>query len=158
MGVAKVVALFVLAAGISGNQGPTPRLDAPDLGQPFPCVPTGLMMIKSAQFSPTCKVVYNRIPFDVAGDFGWDQTVPLGARVVYVAVDDPRFQTREGIHVGSSLADVLKTGAMTPKPEPGWAFHTRLDSGWNAAFVVGPELTGEPLPADSRVAWMFKRK
>jgi len=78
-------------------------------------------------------------------------------RLIFISTDDPRFQTPEGLSVDSTLEQVLATGARQPIAEKGWAFHTRLPSGWSAAFVSGPGKTDlEPRPT-SKVAWFFKR-
>jgi hypothetical protein len=157
MGAVRTAGSFVLAAVMLAAQSSGPISDVPSLGDPFPCVPTTMLVIRSAQMSPSCLVIRNRIPFEVAGDFAWGRPVPPDARVVYVAVKDPAYRTTEGIRVGSSLAEVLRSGAAAPQAERGWAFHTQLKSGWRAAFLSGIELTRKPLPPDSRVAWLFRR-
>ena len=123
----------------------------PSLGDPLPCDPNPALhlLISSAQFAPSCLALLNGVAFDIASD--------SRSKVVYIGVDDPLYRTPEGIHPGSRLKDVLATGAAEPLPERGWAFHTRMKSGWNAAFVNGPTMTIEPLPRDSKVKWLYKR-
>ena len=143
--------LFILVASALSLGQPLLNRD-PKLGDPFPCEPWQVreqLLIASAQTAAACDVTLDGLTFIVARD--------AHSRIIYVAVSDPRYQTVEGIHPGSSLADVLKTGAREPLPELGWAFHTRLTSGWNAAFVNGPEMTRKPLPRHSKVLWLFKR-
>src|SRR5262245_10058239 len=143
--------LSALAAGALSLGQPLLNRE-PKLGDPFPCEPWQVreqLLIASAQTAPACDIVLDGLTFTVARDGH--------LKIIYVAVSDPRYQTAEGIHPGSSLTDVLKARAREPLPEPGWAFHTRLASGWNAAFVNGPEMTRKPLPRQSKVIWLFKR-
>ncbi len=108
------------------------------------------LMIASAQTWPYENIEIDGIKYGVAVD---DR-----GQVAYVDCSDAKFSTPEGIKVGSTLEDVLKAGAKQPWGEPGWAYHTKLASGWSAAFVVGRGMTDGPLQPTSRVAWLFKRK
>ena len=143
--------VFVLVASTLSFGQPLLSRD-PKLGDPFPCDPWQVreqLLVASAQTAPACDVTLDGATFTVARG--------ANSRIIYVAVSDTRYRTLEGIHPGSSLADVLKAGAPEPLAEVGWAFHTRLASGWNAAFVNGPNMTREPLPPHSKVLWLFKR-
>lgn len=84
--------------------------------------------------------------------------------VDYVATFEQAFKTPEGISPGSSLADVLATGAAKPWDEWGWAAHATLPSGWSVAFESGTDdegnirnLSTSFYGEDPRVAWVFKR-
>ena len=106
-------------------------------------------MEASAQLSPYREVRVGGVLYRVAVD--------KEARVSYVETFDRAFRTPEGLAVGSTLEDVLATGAEPPWGEPGWAYHTKLPSGWSAAFVAGRERTDGPLEPASRVVWFFRR-
>jgi len=84
--------------------------------------------------------------------------------VDYIATFDATFSTPEGISPGSTLDDVLATGAKAPWNEWGWAAHTELASGWSVAFESGTDDRGRIRNKetsiygnDPRVAWVFKR-
>jgi hypothetical protein len=123
-----------------------------EIGEECPCdADSGEMVLISAgRFAESCQVTVQEVPFTVARD--------RAGRIVYVDVADTRFETADGIRVGSTLADVLKAGAAVPQKEPGWAFHTLLPSGWRAAFTTGESLTDETPDGDSKVRWLFRRK
>ncbi len=106
-------------------------------------------LVGTAQLLPSCEVTDGGITFLVAAD--------PDAVVKYVSVSVPRFATPEGITVGSRLGEVLAAGGMQPQAEPGWAFHSKLPSGWAAAFVNGPTMTEQPLPRKAQVRWFFRR-
>jgi hypothetical protein len=90
----------------------------------------------------------NGIPFQVAVDDA--------QKVTYVATEDPRFRTPEGVCVGMSVEQVMKIGAAAPLLEKGWAFHTKLKSGWSASFGHGLD-PAETLTSGARVVSIFKR-
>jgi len=103
---------------------------------------TGIMTA-SAQLYPSYQIERSGVPFTVGVD---DQK-----RIHYIGTTDRRFVTPEGISVGSTLADVRRAGGAAIFPEPGWAAHSALPSGWHAAFTEGA-------PRDrSRVAFLFRR-
>jgi hypothetical protein len=103
---------------------------------------TGIMSA-SAQLYHSYAVERSGVPFTVGVD---DEK-----RIHYVGTTDRRFVTPEGISVGSTLADVRRAGGAAIFPEPGWAAHSTLPSGWHAAFTEGA-------PRDrSRVAFLFRR-
>jgi len=123
----------------------------PDPGEPWSLrAPRGGLLVKPAEFWP-----YEEARID-----GFKMRVAVNdrAEVAYVATADPTFGTREGIAVGSTLAEVRRAGAEAPVAETGWAWVTRLPSGWWAAFVSGEGLTNAPLTPQSKVAWLFKRR
>ena len=134
----------------------TPLLLAslPNLGDTFQIPndhPPMIVMIGSSQLSYHQQIIVSSISYGVAVD---DQC----GKVIYISTGDTKFKTPEGLSVNSTLNQVVATGAKTPWPEPGWAYHTELPSGWSAAFFVGSYATGEPLQPTSKVSWFFKRK
>jgi len=124
----------------------------PVIGEDCPCdADSGeRVLISAGQFAESCQVTVDKVAFTVARD--------RAGGVLYVDVSDTKFETPEGIRTGSTLADVLKAGAAMPQKEPGWAFHTRLPSGWRAAFTTGESLTEETPDKESKVRWLFRRK
>jgi len=140
------ILLVSLALGCAGA-----RLETlPSLGDRFPLPKSAhYLMTASAQLWPYKTVRIEGIGYDIASD--------RKGHVAYIGTSDKAFKTPEGLSVESTLTQVLATGAEAPWPEPGWAYHTKLPSGWSAAFVVGPEMTGGPLRPDSKVAFFFQR-
>src|SRR5882724_4617678 len=69
----------------------------PNLGDEMPCEPQAQyrLLISSAETAPSCLAWFNGVAFEVAG--------AQGSKVIYVAIDDPRYRTPEGIHPGSRL-------------------------------------------------------
>lgn len=123
----------------------------PDPGEPWSLrAPRGELLVKPAEFWPFEETRIDGFRIRVA--------VNDRAEVAYVATADATFGTRDGISVGSTLAQVRKAGASEPVVEAGWAYITRLPSGWWAAFVSGEGLTNAPLTPQSKVAWLFKRR
>lgn len=114
-------------------------------------LPSGsdLLLAASAQMWPFREMSIGGVTYRVA--------VNGKHLVAYLATSDPNFRSPEGLSVGSTLEQVLATGAQAPGAEPGWAYHTKLPSGWSAAFISGPGLTVAPLQADAKVSWFFKR-
>ena len=123
----------------------------PALGSrlPFPVNPEHLEMTAAASLDPACLISVGNVVFTVA-------VSPEGI-VKYVATTDASFNTPEGVHVGSLVAQVRSAGASDPLPELGWGFYTRLPSGWHAAFANGKSLSEPPLPSNAAVTWLFKR-
>jgi len=111
----------------------------PRVGEAAHCEPTSKLLIAAEFLAPSCEVAVAGIDYTVA--FDDDE------QVIYVGVSDPDFETEEGIQVGSTLEEVLETGAAPSVAEPGWVFHTRLPSGWRPTFTHGDSLTETPLPA-----------
>jgi len=130
---------------------PTAVGSVPELGQVMPCLAdkSRLTVIASGQMASGCEVVVNGIEFFVA-------SIDLRS-VDYISVDNPRFVTKEGAHVGSSVAEVQQLGGQWWE-ETGWGFHARLPSGWEAALAQGPTMTDGKLPKYGSVQWLFKRK
>ena len=137
---------FALLCACEGAHNTDDRLA--NLGDPMPCTPDSekLYVIAAAQASPGCKTVVGGITYLFAED--------LEHKVSYIAVNDRAFRSPEGISIGSSLAEVGSAGAEPGWYETGWAYHSKLPSGWHAAVLW---LRDEPPPADSRVGWLFKR-
>ena len=121
----------------------------PALGDPFP-IPEGSnrLMVASAQTWPYQEARVQGILYDVASD--------TEGRVAYIGTSDPAFKTPEGLSIRSTLAEVMATGAEPPWREPGWADHTKLSSGWNAAFIRGFDRDGRLKP-QATVAFFFQR-
>ena len=120
----------------------------PQIGDPYR-LPQGriLMTVASAQAWPYETVEVLGVTYGIGVN-----TNTL--KVAYIDTNDPKFKTSEGLAVGSTLSQVLATGAERPRAELGWAFHTQLRSGWSAAFVI----TDDPLEPTSKVAFFFKRE
>lgn len=78
--------------------------------------------------------------------------------IKWIATSDPAFRTPEGLAAGDTLERVLAVAETGVAPEPGWAFHARLPSGWSAAFVQGKSMTEGELPPTARVCFFFKRE
>ena len=127
----------------------------PELNEPLRGVRKGKQLLVSASgFSPFETVMVDGIRFEVA--------VNDHECVEYIATMDPGFRTPDGISPGSTLADVLKSGADKPWNEGGWAAHTELPSGWSAAFDMPHEVPYDDIdfgmPTEtSQVDWVFKR-
>ena len=121
----------------------------PEIGNVMPCLPdpSRLTVISSAAMASGCEVLWNGIEFFVA-------TEDLGS-IGYISVNDYRFVTDEGVHVGTSVADVAALGGQWWK-ESGWGFHARLPSGWEAALAQGPTMTDGELPTYGSVQWLFR--
>jgi len=119
-----------------------------ELGDPMPCTPDSGKRygIAAAQLSPGCESVVGGIRYFFAEN--------SEHKVIYISVEDRAFRSPEGIAVGSSFAEVASSGAEAGWYETGWAYHSKLPSGWHAAVLW---LRPEPPPAESRVDWMFKR-
>ena len=140
-----LVLSILLALGCSSPSS------VPELGDRL-VLPSGsdLLLVASSQTWPHKEFKVSGITYDIASD---DKNL-----VAYVSTQDPSFRTPEGLGVGSTLEQTLATGAKSPWAEPGWAFHTRLPSGWSAAFVSGRGMTDSPLQPNSKISWFFKRK
>jgi len=135
-----------LGAGAAGE----PMEKVPALGDLYP-IPqsSNHLMTASAQLWPYREVRIEGVAYDIASN--------REGRVAYIGTSDPAFKTPEGLSVGSTLEEARATGAKPPWPEPGWAYHTELPSGWSAAFTVGPEMTGGPLEPGAKVVFFFRR-
>lgn len=88
-------------------------------------------MISSAAFAPGCDVVVAGVNFFVASNDG--------KMIEYIKTSDPGFVTPEGLSVGSSVDDVRRAGGGEVLGEYGWAFYSRLPSGWRAVFSGMPD-------------------
>jgi hypothetical protein len=126
----------------------------PEIGGSLTFPPTNVMLMTgSGGIQESTDFLFKGIRYVVAVD-GEHQ-------VSYIHSDDPRFVTPEGLTVASTLEQVLATGAKTPLKEPGWAYFTRLESGWSAAFCLpgqGDSATGAPPTASTKVAFFFRRR
>jgi len=109
-----------------------------------------ILAISTGQTAPYNPILINKVKYDVAVD--------NGNTVIYIGTNDPKFSSPEGLSIGSTLEQVLATGAQYPKEESGWGFHTKLPSGWSVGFSVGHHMTEDALQPDSKVLWFFKRK
>ncbi len=77
--------------------------------------------------------------------------------VIYISTQDDKFRTSEGLGMGADLQDVLDHSTVGLVKEAGWAYYVKLESGWNAAFIVGTTMTEEDPPLEAKVSWFFKR-
>ena len=140
---------LALAALLLGCAQP---VTVPEVGDTFPISRGAVeMMTASADAWPYQQITVSGLSYGVAVN-------KQSGKVAYVDIRDPKFKTPEGLSVGSTLEQVLATGAKAPWGEPGWAYHTQLPSGWSAAFVVGRGMADGPLQPTSKVSWFFKRK
>jgi len=102
----------------------------------------------------------NVLPYGTSkvGQVSFDIAINQEDIVIYVGTSDPKFRTPEGLSINSTLEEVRAAGATQPEVEAGWAYHTKLPSGWYVAFVVGSGRTDGPPQPQSRVSWFFKRR
>jgi hypothetical protein len=145
------LAIFAPACARRPELPPRPVLQVaaePRLGATLPVeAPSSYMTLAaSAQTYPSYLVRYKGLLYEVGID--------PQRTIQYILMMDANFKTPEGIRRGSSLADVLATGAKPLFHEPGWGCHTQLPSGWRAAFPFGDH-QGECGP---RVEWLFQRE
>ncbi len=78
-------------------------------------------------------------------------------RVVYLATEDGRFVTPEGIHVGSTISDAMKAADDDLGCEPGFLCYVILPSGWRAVASSFPAESDTPM--DTATVWfLFKRE
>jgi hypothetical protein len=77
--------------------------------------------------------------------------------VKYISSSDQKFVTDEGLRIGDSWLKVKNISNSELVKETGWAFYIPLQSGWNAAFVIGESMTEGSLSEESQVGWFFKR-
>jgi hypothetical protein len=125
------------------------RLPALDDSFPIPESERYSTMTGSSQTYPYREVWVDGVLYTVASN--------REGHVAFIATSDPKFRTPEGLSLQSSLEDVTAAGAKPPWAEPGWAYHTKLPSGWEAAFTCGCEMTGCPLKTGQKVDFFFQR-
>jgi hypothetical protein len=70
-----------------------------------------------------------------------------GRRVSYAATTNQAFRTPDRIRVGDTLARVQARGGSPVVAEQGWAYFSRLRSGWCARFAGVPGR--DPAPEES---------
>jgi len=122
----------------------------PQLGASFAISDkSNMQMIAAGQISPARLVRHAGIEYTVAVD--------RSSHIIYIATSDPAFKTPESFTVTSTLAQLLTSGIPQPWQEPGWAYHTALPSGWQAAFTIDLS-TESSLRPESHVDWFFKRR
>jgi len=140
-----------LLLGGALNAAPQASDRVPEIGEPHALPRSSFqMMVASAQTWPYETIEVSGVTYGIAIN-----TNTL--KIAYVDTRDPKFKTL-GLTVGSTLQEVLATGAEKPWAEPGWAYHTKLRSGWSAAFVEGTSMTNLPLQPTSKIAFFFKRE
>lgn len=108
-----------------------------------------LSMTSSGSFTKLHKIKSDNIEYKIAVD--------TNNKIVYIETKDNNFKTDEGIKIGTSLENVLELTSFNMLEEKGWAFYLPLNSGWNAAFVVGESMTNKKPDNDSKVKWFFKK-
>jgi hypothetical protein len=101
---------------------------APEVGQRMRCRPTTAEAVTPSQVSPVCEITEGGIVYRLAAD--------ARNRVSYLSTSDNRLVTPEGIRVGSSLSDVLKSGGTELVTVPGFKRYSCLPSGWCASFAI----------------------
>ena len=130
----RIAAIVLVAAGfLAGCRSVAPqRPGAPRMGARLPCRPDPGMIygFSSADMGPGCTVTVDGIRYFVAGYAG---------RVAYIRTRDPAFESPEGLTVGASLEQVRAVGGTERIGEVGWAFYSRLPSGWRAEFAGFPD-------------------
>jgi hypothetical protein len=94
----------------------------------MPCNPPDTIQfaISSAQFARGCNAIYSNMKFFVA-------TIDR-SHISYISTRDSLFRTPEGIHIGSNLKDVMQAGGNDIIEETGWAYYSRLPSGWRVKY------------------------
>lgn len=106
-------------------------------------------VISSGQISPSTKIKYDGIIFDIA----WD----LDNRVNDIMTTDPNFSTTDGVKINMTLKELKNLQDIKIVKEPGWAYYAVLNSGWGVAFSVDKTMTGRELLDSDRIQWIFKR-
>ena len=118
----------------------------PVIGQPLPFkAEPQYQIVMSPSRKDSAYVIW-------VGEILYSVAVDDKGLVSYLSTSHPSFQTPEGLHVGSSLAEAGAAGAGEFAPDHGWACFARLPSGWWA----GSLLADPPQTCDSRIAWFFK--
>ena len=86
----------------------------------MPCVPDASKRygITQADLAEGCEAIISDITFFFA--------TTDHKTVSYISTTDPKFRTTEGIHIGSTLIDVLSVNGSAPIEERGWAFYSLL--------------------------------
>jgi hypothetical protein len=90
-----------------------------------------LYVISSAQVAPGCGTVVGGVSYLVASIDG--------KSIAFIRTSDTGFVTPEGLRIGSSVEDVRRAGGGEVLGEIGWAFYSKLPSGWRAVFSGLPE-------------------
>ena len=85
-----------------------------------------VILISSAQLAKAYKIKFEGLEFSIGSD--------NDDKIVYVGTYDTNFSTPEHISVNSSLSELLAVSNDSLINEPGWAWYSRLPSGWLACF------------------------
>jgi hypothetical protein len=121
----------------------------------MPCNPADSIqwIIASAQTAQGCEINRDGVRFFVA-------TIDH-KRISYISTEDGNFVSPEGIHVGNSRDDVLKAKGTEMIAELGWAYYSKLPSGWCVRYAGMPgvdSLGGQTLHRDSTVVGFFMKQ
>lgn len=103
-------------------------------------------------------------PSLILPEYEWasgDTVYTIGAdrpgHIQFISTSSRTVQTKEGVRVGQTLAEVLNIQGASLGYSPGWGYVVRLPSGWKAAlFLDGEFLDREPTDSDM-VDMLFKR-
>ena len=152
---------ILLACTLLGAQIAKPQVihtssPIPKIGDPIPCHPVDSIVypIASAQLSGGCEAIYGSITFFLA--------TTDGSTISYISTGDSLFSTPDGVKVGVSYKRVRLLGGSRIIEETGWAYYSRLPSGWCAKYSGFPggattDSTYEFAPCDSVVCEVFLR-
>ncbi len=106
-------------------------------------------VISSGQISPSIKIKYDGIIFDIA----WD----LDNRVNDIMTTDPNFSTTDGVKINMTLKELKNLQDIKIVKMPGWGYYAELNSGWGVGFSVDETMTGRELVDSDSVKWIFKK-
>jgi hypothetical protein len=106
----------------------------PKVGDVMPCAFSESIhyAISSSQFVYGCEYIFNGINYFVG-------TIDK-SHISYISTTDTLFKSPEGIHVGSTHKDVLKKGGSEIMEEIGFAYLSKLPSGWYVSYSGAPGL------------------
>ena len=128
-----------------------PKLPSLDLGMPVPATTVKtdhLLVVAPAQMWPERIWKFDGVEYSLAVD--------NTGLIQYIATSSKMVSTSEGVYVGQTFADLLRTDGVRVGLWPGWGFVAELPSGWKAAlFLNGEFLKRNPEPSD-RVDRLFK--
>jgi len=125
--------------------------NAPRVGGRMPCVADAASSVMTAagRQEAGCLAMVDGTFFAVASS---DRS-----HVSYVGTTSARFRTPEGIGIGATLKSVRAKRGAAVTAERGWAYFSRLPSGWCARF---PGVPGQDPPPgeDAPVVEIFIRR
>jgi hypothetical protein len=127
----------------------------PQIGAEIPChvEPNQMHFTSSSSWSSMCSIVVDSVEYDL---YSHDYKT-----IERIATHDFKFQTKEGIGVGSTLKDVLAKGGTEVWCEPGWSCQSELPSGWYAVFppmIYNPARSNQYPTESSRVVELFRER